>query len=187
MADEAKLEIGYGLGKGGDAFATGVEAARQALGSILEHAPSLVLLFASVRYDLEELLRGVHSVVGEVLVVGASTSGEICNGPHRESVVVTILASPYLEVSVGVGERVSQGWQQAVAQAVSTPALAPFFSPEDSSAWSKLTLQGKSAFALLFAPGETATNSLRSFEILEELKRLSQGRELQETLGGRAR
>jgi diguanylate cyclase (GGDEF)-like protein/PAS domain S-box-containing protein len=176
MENGAKLEIGYGLGKGEDAFATGVEAARQALSSILESAPSLALVFASVRYDLEELLRGVHSVVGEVPVVGASTSGEICNGPHRESVVVTILASPYLEVAVGVGERVSQGWQQAVARAVSTPALAPFFSPEDSSAWSKLTLQGKSAFALLFAPGETATNYLRSFEILEELKRLSQGR-----------
>ncbi len=176
MADEVKLEVGHGLGKGADAFITGAEAAKQALSSIREHVPSLVLVFASIKYDLEELLRGVQSVVGEAPVVGATTSGEICDGPHRESVVVVIWASPYLTLSVGLGEQVSKGWQQAVAQVVSTPALSPFFSPEDNSAWSELTLQGKSAFALLFAPGETATVPLRGFEILEELKRLSQGR-----------
>ena len=176
MENEAKLEIGYGLAKGDDAFATGVEAAKQALTGIQEYAPSLVLVFASIRYDLEELLRGVHTVVGDVPVVGATTAGEICNGPHHDSVVVTVLASPYLEVQVGLGQRVSQDWQQAVAQAVSAPGLAPFFSPDDNTAWSELTLQGKSAFALMFAPGETFTSILRSFEILEELKRLSQDR-----------
>ncbi len=176
MENQEKLEVGYGFSQGDDAFAVGVEAARQALSGVREHAPSLVLVFASLRYDLEKLLRGVQSVVGEVPLAGASTAGEICNGPHQESVVVTILASPYLEVSVGLGERVSQDWRQAVAQAVGTPALAPFFSPEDSTAWSELTLQGKSAFALMFAPGETFTSILRSFEILEELKRLSQDR-----------
>lgn len=176
MENEAKLEVGYGLAKGDDAFATGVEAARQAVSGIRQYAPSLVTVFASVRYDLEEMLRGVQAVVGEVPLVGASTAGEICNGPHHESVVVTIMASPYLEVTVGLGQRVSQNWQQALAQAVSAPGLAPFFSPDDNTAWSELTLQGKSAFALMFAPGETFSSILRSFEILEELKRLSQDR-----------
>lgn len=176
MENEAKLEAGYGLAKGDDAFATGVEAARQALSGIRQYAPSLVTVFASVRYDLEEMLRGVQAVVGEVPLVGASTAGEICNGPHHESVVVTIMASPYLGVTVGLGQRVSQNWQQALAQAVSPPGLAPFFSPDDNTAWSELTLQGKSAFALMFAPGETFSSILRSFEILEELKRLSQDR-----------
>src|SRR5665254_16832 len=87
-------------------------------------------VFASVRYDLEEMLRGVQAVVGEVPLVGASTAGEICNGPHHESVVVTIMASPYLEVTVGLGQRVSQNWQTALAQAVSAPGSAPFFSPD---------------------------------------------------------
>ena len=92
---QTKLEVGYGLGKGEDAFATGVEAAGQALAGIHEHAPAQVTVFASVRYDLEDLLRGVHKVVGDVPVVGATTAGEICNGSHHHSVVVTILASPY--------------------------------------------------------------------------------------------
>ena len=64
MENEAKLEIGYGLVKGGEAFAAGVKAAKQALTGIQECAPSLVLVFASVRYELEELLRGVHYAWG---------------------------------------------------------------------------------------------------------------------------
>ena len=177
MENTEKLEIGYGLGKGEDSFATGFEAARQALAGIRTAAPSLVTVFASVRYDLPELLRGVADALGEdVPIVGATTAGEICNGPQQGSAVVTILASPYLEVRVGLGEKVSQGWQEAVAQVVGTPELAPFFSPDDNTAWSELTLQGKSALALLFTPGEVSANDVRSFEILEELTRLSQGR-----------
>ena len=176
MENETRLAIGYGLARGNDAFAAGVEAARQAFTHNQVHPPSLVLVFASVRFDLEKLLQGVETIVGNVPVVGATTAGEICNGPHQESVVVTILTSPQLEVAVGLGQGVSENWQQAVAQAVSGPQLAPFFCSDDNTAWSELTLQGKSAFALMFAPGETSTTVLRSSEILEELKRRSQGR-----------
>jgi PAS domain S-box-containing protein len=177
MENAEKLEIGYGSGTGDDSYDTGFEAAREALAGIRTNAPSLVTVFASVRYDMPELLRGVADSLGEdVPIVGASTAGEICNGPQQGSAVVTILASPYLEVRVGLGEKVSQNWQEAVAQAVNTPALAPFFSPDDITAWSEVTLQGKSALALLFTPGGTSANCVGGFEILEELKRLSQGR-----------
>ena len=175
MANDAKLEIGYGLGKGDDSFATGVETARQALDGMRESALSLVLVFASIRYDLEELLRGVHAVVGDVPVVGATTAGEICNGPHHESVVVVSLASPYLKVRIGVGKGVARNWRQAVNQVVCSPEVAPFFSPQ-STIWSELTLQGKSVFGLMFSPGNTKSTDSHSFEILEELKRLSEGR-----------
>jgi hypothetical protein len=80
MANEAKLEIGCGLGRGDDAFVTGAEAARQALGSIRRCTLSRVLVFAAIRYDREELLRGVYAVVGDVSVAGATAAGEICNG-----------------------------------------------------------------------------------------------------------
>ena len=175
MGSEPKLEVGYGLGKGNDAFTVGVEAAKQALSGIRAHPLSLVMVFASVCHDLEELLRGIQEVVVDAPVVGGTTAGEICNGPHRESAVVVALASPYLEVRVGVGTGVARNWRQAVNQAVCTPAIAPFFSTQ-SAVWSELTLQGKSAFALLFSPGNTRAADSRSFEILEELKRLSEGR-----------
>ncbi len=176
MDEKANLEVGYGLSKGENAFAVGAEAARQALAGIKEHPISVVQVFASARYDLEELLKGIQEVVGNVPMVGATTAGEICNGVEREAVVVVALASPYLRVKVGVGQGVSKDWQQALIEAIATPEIIPFFSPPDNTIWSILTRQGKSAFALLFSPGTTRTADSRSFDILEVLKRLSQGR-----------
>jgi hypothetical protein len=173
---DANLEVGYGVAKGDSAHAVGVEAAKEAIKTIDKNQISALLVFASVRYNLEGLLQGIHNEVGKVPLVGATTAGEICNAQHQESVVVVALASPYLRVRVGLGQRVSQDWQQAVAQAVSVPEVAPFFSLEDSSIWPELTLHGKSVFGLLFTPGNTKAADSRSFEILEELKRLSMGR-----------
>ncbi len=170
-----RIEVGYGLGHEDDAFCTGVEATRQATQGLREHSLSVVLVFASVRYDLEELLRGVHSVAGEVPVIGSTTAGEICNRQFQESVVVAALASPCLRIRVGVGQDVSKEWRQAVSQALEQPEIRPFFSAEDSSIWPELTRQGKAAFALLFSPGNTRQADSRSYEILEELKRLSHG------------
>jgi hypothetical protein len=79
-------------------------------------------------------------------------------------------------VRVGLGQGVSRDWQQAVTQALNPPAVKPFFDPQDRHTWSELTRQGKSAFGLLFSPGNTRAADSRSFEILAELKRLSQGR-----------
>jgi hypothetical protein len=174
--DLINLQIGYGTAKGRNSFAVGTEAAQEAGRDFKESPLAVVMVFASVRYDLEELLRGIHAVVGDAPVIGATTAGEICNGPQQESVVVVALASPYLQVRVGVGQGVSRDWRQAVAQAVSAPAVAPFFSFHDSNIWTDLTRQGKSTFGLLFSPGNTKTADSRSFEILEELKRLSLGR-----------
>ncbi len=176
QAERPKIEIGYGFGKGEDAFILGAEVARQALAGIKEHPLSGVLVFASVRYDLVELLKGIYSLTGEVPLFGTTTAGEIGDGPLHDSVVIVALASPYLKVGIGWGEGVSEDWQRAVTQAVSTPELCSFFSPRDSTIWPELTRQGKSAFALLFSPGDTRYNDSYSFEILEELKRLSEGR-----------
>jgi PAS domain S-box-containing protein len=175
-ANLTKLTVGYGMAKGDDSFATGVEAARQATADINECPPlSAVLVFASVHYDLEELLRGIHSVVGETLLLGTTTAGEICDGPQQESVVVVALASPYLKLRVGVGEGVSQDWRGALSQALSAPGIRPFFSGGEDAIWPELARHGKSAFALLFSPGNTRHADSRSYEILEELKRLSGG------------
>jgi len=178
-----KLEIGYGLGKGRNSFAIGAASATQAMSGIKECPLAAVLVFASVRYDLEALLNGVHGVVGDVPLIGATTAGEICNEPQHESVVVVALASPYLKVRVGLVQGVSRNWRQAVTQAVSSAEIEPFFSPQ-SLIWQELALQGKSAFAMLFSPGNTKAADSLSFEILEELTHLSRG--LLPILGGGA-
>jgi diguanylate cyclase (GGDEF)-like protein/PAS domain S-box-containing protein len=172
----ANLQVGHGIAKGEQALAVGAKAARQAVRGLKKKGLSAILVFASVRYDLAEVLQGIHGVVGQAPVMGATTAGEICDGPQQGSVVVVALASPYLKVRVGVGQGVSQDWRQAVTQAVNTPEVKPFFDPQDTGIWPEMTRQGKSAFGLLFSPGNTRAADSRSFEILEELKRLSLNR-----------
>ena len=95
-SNSVNIEIGHGMAKGDDSFAVGLEAGRQALSGISKNAISVVLVFASVRYDLEETLGGIHRAVGEVPILGTSTAGEIYNAPQKESVVVVALASGHL-------------------------------------------------------------------------------------------
>jgi PAS domain S-box-containing protein len=170
------LQVGCGTATGEQSRAVGKQAARQAVQGIKKGSLTAVLVFASVRYDLPELLQGIQEVAGKAPVLGATTAGEICGGPQRESVVILALASPHLKVRVGVGQGVAPDWQQAVAQAVNMPEIKPFFNPQDPSIWSELTRQGKLAFGLLFSPGNTRATDSRSFEILEDLKHLSLGR-----------
>ncbi len=172
----ANLQVGFGVAQEDDAWQAGNAAGRQARRGLAPENLAAVLVFASVRYDLPALLKGVQAVFDQVPVLGASTAGEIVNAPRQGSVVVIALASPYLQVRLGLGQGVSRDWRGAVLQAVNAPEVAPFFSLRDVSAWSELTRHGKSAFALLFSPGNTRAADSLSYEILEELKNLSQGR-----------
>ena len=173
---QTNLEVGYGMAKGKDALAVGKKAARQALETIKEHPLSLVQVFASPHYDPEALLRGIRQVVGPAPLIGASAAREICNGVQGRVVVVLALASPYLRVKVAVGRGVSQDWQRAVIEAIASPDIAPYFYCPQNVMGSLLSCQSESAFALLFSPGATRTADSRSFQILETLHRLSQGR-----------
>jgi hypothetical protein len=79
MIDSTNIEVGYGLSKRDQSFHAGEEAARQALGSLNKLHPTVALVFASVRYDLPELLSGVASILGNIPTIGSTTAGEICN------------------------------------------------------------------------------------------------------------
>ena len=171
-----KIRVGCATGIGEDSFCTGAKTAREALCQVGEEPLSAVIVFAPVSYDLKQLLAGIHEVVGDVPVFGATSGGEICNGVYANSVAVTILASPFLKVRLGLGERVSEDWQQAVRRAVVNDELRPFFTPDDNTRWDELIHEGKSAFAMLFSPGSTQAADSRGHEILEELRRLSLGR-----------
>ncbi len=173
---QTNLEVGFGVAKGKDAGAIGKKAARQALEAIKEHPLSLVQVFASPQYDPEAVLRGIRQVVGPAPLIGASADGGICNGLQRQAVVVLALASPYLRVKVAVGRGVSQDWDRAVIEAITAPEIAPYFSGAENVMESLLGRQGESAFALLFSPGAPRTADFHSFQILETLERLSQGR-----------
>lgn len=178
--DECTVEVGLSVRQDPDAEAAGRAAARAALAPLRRNAPSVLLAFASARYDAGALLRGLRAVTGGVPIVGATTAvhhghgGEICDGEHGDGVVVTAIGSPHLSVRVGVGEGVSRGWQAALDQALASPELAGLFDGT-GSAWRDLMRRGRSAFAFLSAPGETVRTPSSCSQIVEALKRRSLG------------
>jgi len=167
------VEVGYGAVKNLSSYNAGVDAAKEAMKAILRTSPSVVLVFASVCYSLEEVLAGVYSIVGDVPTIGATTAGEICNEQYSQSVLVTILASPYLKVHYAVGKNVSKNWRKALDEAVDDPALQSFFRNSEYK-W-QMRRQGKSAFALVFTPGLTKTASCNNNCIIEAIKQKSYG------------
>jgi two-component system, cell cycle sensor histidine kinase and response regulator CckA len=174
QSEQTKLKVGYGTAREGDPFAVGRDAAAQACAMLGGSPVTVVLVFASVHHDLEEVLRGIASVFPGAPTLGCSTAGEVCQESLSQSVVVTALASSYLKVSCGVGRGVSRNWQAALEQAVQAPGIHELF--HDVGYWQELTLKGKSAFAILLTPGNTCHATSRSFEILEAIKLKSLGR-----------
>lgn len=169
-----KLETGYGTATGSSSYETGIEAAKKALESINEYKISAVIVHASIGYNLPEVLQGISEVVGDPPIFGTTTAGEICNGAHKGTVLVIILASPYLKVYCGIGRGVSSNWRSALNEAMNSPSIKPFF--QDISEFSRKTkLEGKNVFVMLFSPGKTKHSNSYSYEILEALKTESLG------------
>lgn len=169
------IEVGHGTAKGKDSRSVGQSAASQAMANIREYPTSVVLVFASVYYDLDAVLDGVREAIPYTPIIGASTAGEICDGLCHQTTVVTVLASSYLKVRVGIGQNVSSDYLLAVNQAISSEDITAYFQADDEQVYQRLQHEGSSAFALVFSPGNTRTSDSRSFEILEELKQRSKG------------
>ncbi len=176
MPSARNIEVGCGAATGEDGYATGRDAARQAMSGIQSHPLSAVIVFASASIPLEEMLSGIRSVVGDAPLFGASSAGEICNRTYSGSVTVMTLASPFLKVSLGMGNGVSADWRKAVQEAVERGGMSRYFNRTDDEYYNEMTREGRSAFAMLFSPGSTTDSDSHSPEILEELKGLSRGR-----------
>jgi signal transduction histidine kinase len=176
MADGAPcIEVGRAVRRDPPGAAAAAAAAEEARAALRVHPPSAALVFASVRHDLPDVLRGVRRVLGDVPIIGSTTAGEICDGIHHQSVVVTVLASPHLSVSVGVGADVARDWAGAVATATEAPGVRDFFGPSPT-AWQRLAGEARSAFAFVLSPGATQRAETKGFPIIEQLKRRSLGR-----------
>lgn len=122
--------IGIGSSHTSDSTKAGQEAATQAMEAMGQPYPDLVLLFASVRFDQEALLKGVTSVTENAPLVGCSTAGEILTeGPLRRSLVVAVIRSDSLKVATGLGLRVSDNSRQAGQEAATQAAKAKLANP----------------------------------------------------------
>jgi len=77
-----RVRVGTGMSGDRDAREAGRVAASVAVEALAGEAPALVVVFATPRYNLPELLAGVRSVTGEALLVGSTGSGEIVCGKY---------------------------------------------------------------------------------------------------------
>jgi hypothetical protein len=75
--------------------------------------PELIMVYASVRYDLTELVAAIRSVTGDALLVGATSSGHFCGPtliePARGVAVLAMTAGRYQFGAASVGDLSADG------------------------------------------------------------------------------
>jgi hypothetical protein len=93
------LRAGTGTSIRPDAVEAGQEAAANAVAELGDESPALLLVYAALRYDLPELLRGVRSECADAPLVGASSIAQFGNGeltpPNTGVSVMALSAGPY--------------------------------------------------------------------------------------------
>ena len=169
------VETGVGVSHASFSHTAGVDAAHRALSSIGQLPLSVVIVYASVHYKLDQVLAGIREAVGNALVIGTTTAGEICGGAQQQSVCVVAIASPYLSAHAAIGSRVSDDWRRALIQATESAEISPFVTG-DPHLVSDLASSGKALFAMIFYPGNTRRASSMGYEIVETFKEISLGR-----------
>ncbi|GAA1790936.1 hypothetical protein GCM10009682_11180 [Luedemannella flava] len=90
-----RLRAGIGASEVAAARQAGADDARAACAALDGRRPDLVLVFASVRYDLAAVLAGVNAVTGGAPLAGASSSGHLHAGtltPPDQGLAVLALA-----------------------------------------------------------------------------------------------
>ncbi|MBI1974704.1 MAG: FIST C-terminal domain-containing protein [Candidatus Zambryskibacteria bacterium] len=103
------LQVSVGISEGEDSYTVGANACQDAIAKLGSESADLAIVFASSKYDQNEMLKGVISVSKEALLVGSSTAGEITTeGPAKKSsVAVMLMKSPNIKFYAAVGENVA--------------------------------------------------------------------------------
>jgi len=84
------IKVGVGKSKEINSFTAGSLSAKNAITQLgSEKPPNLIFVFASSRFDQQQLIQGIRSIISNCPLVGCSTAGEISSeGPDKKSVVV---------------------------------------------------------------------------------------------------
>jgi diguanylate cyclase (GGDEF)-like protein/putative nucleotidyltransferase with HDIG domain len=170
------IEFGTGCSDNKNPYEAGKTAAGTAVKSIKKFQGNLVTVFSSSKYDLAQVIAGVREITKEVPLIGATTAGEICDGFYQGSVVVSIIASDYMSVHVGVGRNVSADYRKAVHDAVTMTGkieLFDCFVPEAELTDMDFNY-AKKCFGLILMLGATKESESYNYDVVDYLRRLSQ-------------
>jgi hypothetical protein len=99
VRQELRARAGVGISTAQEAGAAGREAAEAAMAALAGEPPALVVVFATPRYNLGELLVGIRSVTGTAILIGATGAGQLVQGRHMGTgagvSVLVLTAGPY--------------------------------------------------------------------------------------------
>ena len=127
MSEIRAIAAGVGSSTAPAALAAGREAAGQALAGLGGHAPALVIVYASVMYDLPALLAAIRAVTGDAPLVGATTSGHFHEGefvaPGTGVEVLALTSGPY-RFGVAAREGLAAGNPEDLGRRLVTAARA---------------------------------------------------------------
>ncbi|MBI1976511.1 MAG: FIST C-terminal domain-containing protein [Candidatus Omnitrophica bacterium] len=108
------MQTGTGSSKQLDSFLAGKEAAQKALQKMGQQSADLVLAFSSVKYNQEQVVKGIRSVTGKATLLGCSDAGNITTeGPERKTVAVMAVKSDALRWSIGLGKGIANDAREA--------------------------------------------------------------------------
>ena len=97
--------MGVGRSTSANAYEAGARASADALAG---RPASLVIVFASDRYDLPRLLAGINDTSHDAPLIGCSTAGEIATGEAGDaSLVVIALGGPGFSIATAVADGVT--------------------------------------------------------------------------------
>lgn len=109
------ISASVGVGTDLDAYKAGVEACSQALQGLPQNKADVLFVFAAISFDQDKLIEGISATVGESLIIGCSTAGEISSEGYsaEKSVVVMAICSDTMKFYGAVGNHILWNPKQA--------------------------------------------------------------------------
>lgn len=112
--------MGSALIEGMEPAVRGRSAVLEARMQLGEHTPTLAVAFLSEGPDMEKVLTAIHGELGDVPLVGCSSSGEFTDQDcGLGGVSLSLIASDQMEVRIGVGESFAEDVPGSVDSATS--------------------------------------------------------------------
>lgn len=104
-----------------DSRQAGEDLASQLTSQFADHAPDAVVVFASSRFEYDQLLEAIEERLSPGVMVGASSAGEFVRGRRGEGSACALgIRSDELRFSVGLGQQVSRDRQAAARSLLGT-------------------------------------------------------------------
>ncbi len=174
--------IEYGLGQASrkSAYDMGFLSAKQALAQIERFLPSLAIAFVPPTIDAAAAHKGLVDALEGCPLIGTSTAGEILNTALEDTVVIAVIASPYVKAHIGFGKDVAADYSRSVQDALESAEVEDYFNRKHYlNQMLNLTAPGNPSPPLcmiLFTPGATRSQISLSHEIHTLIRKKSGNR-----------